>query len=148
MFVLDTDVLSLTSPISRLDDTVIGPWRDWVHLNRDAIHFSVITIMEIRFGMENLIAKGAVQRSKALREWLLAAETVHARRILPVSAIVAHKAGELLHRATRNGGRPSSEDALIAATAVCADFTLVSRNGRHMKLFEIEWIDPLARLPS
>lgn len=147
MYVLDTDVLSLTSPLSRIDEAIVRPWREWVRHNREGIHFSAITVMEIRYGLENLIAKGATERSKALRGWLLAAETVHARRILPVDTRIAHKAGELLHRAAMNGGKPGSEDALVAATAVCSGYRLVSRNGRHMKLFGIDWIDPLADLP-
>ena len=84
----------------------------------------------------------------ALRQWLLAAETVHAHRIVPVSAEIAHAAGALLHRAFRNGGKPSSEDALIAATADRLGFRLLSRNAKHMRLFGVDFTDPLSNLPD
>lgn len=147
MFVLDTDVLSLTSPASKLDTEAVAAWREWVRRNRQHIFLSSITIMEVRFGIENLRARGAEARAAALRQWLLAAETVHAKKIVPVSKEIAHRAGELLHRAVRNGGRPSSEDAVIAATAACLGFQLLSRNAKHMRLFEIAHLDPLSELP-
>lgn len=148
MFVLDTDVLSLTSPVTRLDPARIDAWRDWVRDNRPGIHLSAVTIMEVRFGIENLKAKGSDAKAEALRRWLLAAETVHARRIIPVDAAIAHLAGTLLHRAVRNGGRPSSEDAIIAASAVSLGFRLISRNTKHMKLFEVASFDPFADPPA
>jgi len=148
MFVVDTDVLSLTSPASKLDTEAVMRWRNWVRDNRQHIFLSSMTIMEVRFGIENLKAKGAEARATALRHWLLAAETAHARKIAPVSTEIAHKAGELLYRAVRNGGRPSSEDAIVAATADCLGMRLLSRNARHMRLFEVSFLDPLSELPA
>ena len=148
MFVVDTDVLSLTSPASKLDTEAVARWREWVRKNRQDIFLSSITIMEVRFGIEKLRARGAEARAAALRQWLLAAETVHAHRIVPVSAEIAHAAGALLHRAFRNGGKPSSEDALIAATADRLGFRLLSRNAKHMRLFGVDFTDPLSNLPD
>ena len=148
MFVVDTDVLSLTSPASKLDTDAVARWRDWVRKNRQDIFLSSITIMEVRFGIEKLRARGAEARASALRHWLLAAETVHAHRIVPVSTEIAHAAGGLLHKAFRNGGKPSSEDALIAATADKLGFRLLSRNAKHMRLFGVDFTDPLSNLPE
>ena len=148
MFVVDTDVLSLTSPASKLDTEAVARWREWVRRNRQDIFLSSITIMEVRFGIENLRARGAEARAMALRQWLLAAETVHAHRVVPVSTEIAHAAGALLHRAFRNGGKPESEDALIAATAASLGFRLLSRNAKHMGLFGVDFIDPLSNLPG
>jgi predicted nucleic acid-binding protein len=144
MILLDTDVLSLTSPASRLGDKEVRGWRDWVRHNVHLLHLSVVTLMEIRFGVEKLASRGASRKADDLRRWLAVTETMHGARLLPVSAEIAHKAGELLHVAVAAGVTPSSEDALIAATAHCHGFRLLSRNLRHMSAFGIDVADPLA----
>lgn len=144
MVLLDTDVLSLTSPASRLDDVEVRKWRDWVHENGHSLHFSVVTIMEVRFGVERLASRGATRKADDLRKWLAVTETMHAARLLPVTVDIAHKAGELLHVAAASGVTPSTEDALIAATAHCHGFRLLSRNLRHMSAFGVDVADPLA----
>jgi predicted nucleic acid-binding protein len=148
MYVLDTDVLSLTSPTSKLDGAAVERWREWVLGNRHRLFLSTITLMEIRFGIEKLRAKGAEERADLLQKWLLAVETVHAERLLPIDPAIAKKAGELLHSAVRRGSRPSSEDALIAATGAVSGFRVLSRNRKDMQVLGADWIDPLGALPS
>mgnify|MGYP001164713078 CR=1 FL=1 len=144
MVLLDTDILSLTSPASRLDEQEVRGWREWVRHNVHLLHLSVVTLMEVRFGVEKLAARGASRKADDLRRWLAVTETMHGTRLLPVSAEIAHKAGEFLHVAMAAGVTLSSEDALIAATAHCHGFRLLSRNLRHMSAFGIDVADPLA----
>jgi predicted nucleic acid-binding protein len=144
MVLLDTDVLSLTSPASRIDEMQVRDWRAWVRENAHLLHFSVVTLMEVRFGIEKLASRGASRKAEELRKWLAVTETMHAARLLPVTARIAHKAGELLHVAVSAGVTPSTEDALIAATAHCHGFRLLSRNLRHMSAFGVDVADPLA----
>ena len=63
MYLLDTDVFSLTSPTSGLRGAEIEKWRDWVKGNDAHLHLSVITIMEVRFGIEKSRIKGSPSKS-------------------------------------------------------------------------------------
>jgi len=148
MYLLDTDVLSLTSPVSALSTEGVEAWRDWVRINNDMLYFSAITIMEMRFGLQKLIAKGATARSDRLKKWLFVTETLYQHRIVPISIEIAHQAGVFLHEAVRRGIQPGAEDALIAATARVMDLQLVSRNRKHMDALGIECLDPIQSLPS
>jgi predicted nucleic acid-binding protein len=123
-------------------------WRDWVRTNDARLHISAITLMEIRFGVENLRAKGAVAKAAVLSKWLLITETLYRDRIIWISPEIAHKAGEMLSAAANVGMRPGSEDALIAASAAVNGMRLVSRNLRHMKALGAVCLDPLGELPS
>jgi predicted nucleic acid-binding protein len=98
MYVLDTDVFSLTSPTSGFVAPEAEAWRRWVRRNEHALYFNVATIMEVRFGIEKSLAKSATKKAARLRLWLAAAETVHRGHILPVTIEFAHRAGELLYR--------------------------------------------------
>jgi len=111
------------------------------------LYLSVITIMEIRFGIERLEAKGAVKKADLLRRWLSAAEIVYRSHVIPVAVEIAHRAGELLSQAVTDGARPTTEDALIAATADVKHLRLLSRNGKDMKALRVAWSDPLSSLP-
>ena len=147
MYVLYTDVFSITSPVSAFDAPTVSAWRAWVHLNQNLLYFSVVTVMEVRFGIEMARHRGATQKARRLEEWLLAAETVHRERLIPVSSDIAHRAGALLHRAVTEGVTPSTEDALIAASAEIRGFAVLSRNGKHMRALTDHWFDPLDLLP-
>jgi predicted nucleic acid-binding protein len=147
-YLLDTDVLSITSPVSRLSGLAVEDWRDWVRTNDSRLHISTITLMEIRFGVENLRAKGSVAKATVLSKWLLITETLYGDRIIWISPEIAHKAGEMLSAAASVGMRPGSEDALIAASAAVNGMRLVSRNLRHMKALGAVCLDPLGALPS
>jgi toxin FitB len=147
MYVLDTDVLSMTSPISGFSSAKVDAWRLWVRRNEQGLYFSVATILEVRFGIEKCSAKGATKKAERLRRWLTAAETTHRGRIIPATIEIAHKAGELLHRAIAAGMMPSSEDAIVAATADVKGFQVLSRNADHMNALQANWFDPLESIP-
>lgn len=147
MYVLDTDVLSLTNAATGYDTAAVAAWRSWVQDNGDGLYLSVVTLMEVQFGIEKCRAKGAAKKAATLRKWLASAETAHRSRIIPVSAEIAHAAGALLWGAVASGASPSTEDALVAATATVKGFTVLSRNGKHMGALKAVWLDPLETVP-
>jgi predicted nucleic acid-binding protein len=147
MYVLDTDMFSITNPASRFGAAEAEAWREWVRRNEAGLFFSVVTIMEVRFGIEKSVAKGAPRKADQLRMWLTAAQTTYRNRILPMTTEVAHKAGELLYGAVASGAMPSSEDAVVAATAQVRGFRVLSRNGKHMSALQAIWFNPLEELP-
>ena len=147
MYVLDTDVLSLTNASTGFGVVEVERWRQWVKENERGLYLSVITLMEVRYGIEKCRAKGATSKAEKLSKWLAAAETLHRGRILSVSIEIAHQAGKLLYRAIASGMAPSSEDALIAATAEVKGFTVLTRNAKDMSALTANWLNPLEALP-
>ena len=147
MYVLDTDVLSLTAP-SGYGDAATDAWRRWVRDNESGLYLSVVTLMEVRYGLEKSRAKGATKKAEILTQWLASAEALHYGRIFSVSVEIAHKTGELLYRAVASGMAPSAEDAIIAATAEVNGFMVLTRNAKDMRALTTSWMNPFEALPS
>ncbi len=99
-------------------------WRDEV--DEDRIFLSVVSLAEIRFGIERL-APG--RRRTRLDAWLR--EELPARfenRIVLVDGEVADACGRLLARARQAGRGLGAMDALIAAACLARDLVLATRN--------------------
>ena len=143
MYLLDTDALSLTSARRRHPDDALERWRDFARSNNDVLHLSVVSLMEVRFGIEIQRMRDATRQAMELEKWLLIAETIYAGRLIPVSTAIAHRAGRMLAQASAAGHSPGAEDALIAATAVERDIRLISRNRRHMQALGVHCMNPL-----
>lgn len=147
MYLVDTDVFSMTNPMSGFRGAEVDAWRFWARRNESGLYLSVVTILEINFGIEKCSSAGATRKAEALRKWLIAAETIHRDRIVPVTIEIAHMAGAMLNAAVRRGYAPSSEDAVIAATARLEGFRVLSRNAKDMIALGADWLDPLAAPP-
>lgn len=148
MFVLDTDALSIAGPASRFATAEAESWRRWVAANEGRLAVSVVTVFEVRFGIERLRAKGSFNRVRQLEFWLATFETAYRDRLIDLTPRIADRAGELLAAAVAAEASPSSEDALVAATADIFRGTLISRNAKHMRAFGINVLDPLGPLPG
>jgi predicted nucleic acid-binding protein len=95
-------------------------------VNEDTVFLSVVTITELRYGIERLAAG---KRRRNLENWLrddLAKR--FKRRILPIDFDIADMAGRLVARGEFVGRPMESRDAFIAATAEVHGLTLVTRN--------------------
>lgn len=119
-----------------LDTNVVSEWAKphpnagvtaWFNeADEDRVFVSVITLAEVRYGIERL-PPGA--RRTRLNEWL--EQEVPSRfegRILTVDQRVADACGRTIARVEAIGRRIESMDALIAATAETHELTLVTRN--------------------
>jgi predicted nucleic acid-binding protein len=88
----------------------------------DNVFLSVITLGEIRRGIENLRPKDA-KTADGLERWLAGLESHYGDRILPISAAVADRWGRL------SPAQPLPvSDGLIAATALEHKLTVATRN--------------------
>lgn len=135
-FLLDTNVVSeWTKP---RPNTGVVTWL--AEADEDRVFISVVTLAELRHGIERL-PTGA--RRDRLDAWLT--EQVPARfeaRMLPVDAETANSWGRVMARG-QAGGRPvGSMDAFIAATAERHDLTLVTRNVSDFNALGIRLINP------
>lgn len=99
---------------------------------------SVITRTEVLAGMHE-------------REALRTMDLLQAVESLPVTAAIADRAGRWLYQYARHGVQLAQADALIAATAVEHEMTLVTRNTKHFPMPELRvqtWPDLAGGGPS
>ena len=121
-FLLDTNVVSEWT-MSRPN---AGVMRWLAECDEDRVFLSVVTIAELRHGIERLAAS---RRRSSLDAWL--SEELSQRfegRILSIEARVADLWGRVAARRETSGRPIHAVDALIAATAATHDLTLVTRN--------------------
>ncbi len=89
--------------------------------SRDEVSISVVSRTEVLAGMRS-------------REERITTELLLALLSLPVTEAIADRAGRLIYSLARNGVQLSFPDALIAATALEHDLTLVTTNARHFAI--------------
>lgn len=121
-FLLDTNVVS--EPMKSKPDPGVIAWL--ADTDEETIFLSVVTITELRYGIERLAT--GVRRSR-LESWL--GNDLRQRfsgRLLAVTAEIADACGRLVARSESLGHPMEPRDAFIAATAEVHDLTLVTRN--------------------
>lgn len=126
-YLLDTNVVS-EFPKPRPNEGVLA-WLD--EINEDSVFLSVVTIAELRYGIERLPAG---RRRRLLDEWLR--DDLRERfegRVLPVDAEIADTCGKLIAKREASGRPMEMADALIAATAETHKLALVTRNVSHFE---------------
>lgn len=89
--------------------------------SRDEVSISVVSRTEVLAGMRP-------------REDRITTELLLALLSLPVTEAIADRAGRLIYSLARNGVQLSFPDALIAATALEHDLTLVTTNASHFAI--------------
>jgi len=129
-FLLDTNAVSeWTKP--RPNPGLIG-WME--STDEDRVFISVITLAELRYGVERLVM-GA--RRRRLEAWL--SHEVPLRfegRILPVDAHIAEAWGRTVSRSDAAGRPIGAMDAFLAATAEFHHLTLVTRDVSDFQLLK------------
>ena len=95
-------------------------------VDEDRVFISVVTLAELRYGIERMPAGS---RRKRLDQWLRDELPLRFEgRVLSIDPIVADGWGKVVARSEAAGRPISAMDALIAATAETHDMTLVTRN--------------------
>jgi hypothetical protein len=121
-FLLDTNVIS--EPMKARPNAGVLAWLGEV--DEDCVFLSVVTITELRYGIERL-ATG--MRRDRLDDWLRKDLGLRFEgRILPVDLGIADACGRLVARSESLGRPIEPRDAFIAATAEVHGLTLVTRN--------------------
>ena len=135
-FLLDTNAVS--EWVGPLPNRGLIEWLATV--DEDRVYISVMTIAELRFGIERLPA-GA--RRKRLENWFTTDLLMRFdKRIIPIDVEIADVCGRFVNRG-RAAGRPLEPmDAFIAATAQVADLTLVTRNLSDFDVLGVPTISP------
>jgi tRNA(fMet)-specific endonuclease VapC len=138
-YLLDTNVVS--DLISKQRNKKVTEWLD--RLDPNAVYLSVITIGEIRKGIEKLPHS---KRKDKVRRWLETDLLLRFEgRILEITIKVMLVWGALTGR-LENEGRPTTAiDSLIAAIALHGGYCLVTRNELDFQNTGVTIINPWKR---
>lgn len=135
-YLLDTNAVSEWAKPQ--PDPGVVRWLD--EIDEDRTHLSVITLGELRKGVERLPVG---RRRGQLERWLQSElPDRFGGRLLPVDVAVAEEWGRQLAVAERQGTSVGSVDGLIAATAKVHRLRVVTRNVKHFQHTGVDLICP------
>jgi predicted nucleic acid-binding protein len=140
-FLLDTNVVSELVKLS--PNARVVRWL--FETDEDAVFLSVVTIAEIRYGIDGM---SPGNRRDRLIVWL--ENDLIARfepRILSVGLGIADAWGAMVARSNKIGKKLTVMDGFLAATAEIHGMTLVTRNIRHFENLGINLFNPWAVIP-
>ena len=137
-FLLDTNVIS--EWVKQRPDPGVIAWL--ADVDEDRVFLSVVTLAELRHGIERLVDGS---RRRRLDAWLRDELPLRFEgRLLPVDEAIADRWGEVVAR-RETAGRPIGVmDAFIAATANVHALTLVTRNESDFESAVSEIVNPWA----
>jgi len=135
-FLLDTNVVS--EWVKPSPNPGVAAWL--ASIDEAQVFLSVVTLSELRYGIERMV-KG--RRQKRLAAWLEnELPTRFEGRILSIDRAIADACGRLVARREAMGRTIEAMDSFIAATAEVHQLTLVTRNVPHFKLTVKALLDP------
>lgn len=140
-WLLDTNVISeLRRP--KPDDNVAAFVRAQP---LETLHISVVTLAEIRFGIELL--PEATRRS-ALNNWLThKVRPMFGQRVLAITEDIMLKWRLMVEEGRKSGHTFSQPDLIIAATAQHHGLTVVSRDTKEYVIARVEVFNPWTDAP-
>jgi predicted nucleic acid-binding protein len=132
-YLLDTNVVSETRKHRPAPEVVT-----WLaDVDSGELHLSVMTIGEVRRGIERLRRRDASQAA-VYEAWLGTLETAFADRILGVDVAVADAWGRI------SADPVPAVDGLLAATALVHGLTVVTRDIGPFERVGVPFLDPWA----
>jgi predicted nucleic acid-binding protein len=125
VYLIDTDVIS---ELRKDDGANAGVREFFAKARRESVdlYLSVITIGELRQGVERIRHRGDSLQANRLERWLNKVTAAYADAILPFDEEMAQVWGRL-----RVPNPENSLDNQIAATALIHDLAVVTRNTAH-----------------
>ena len=133
-YLIDTNVLSeIRKGEHRARPEV---WQWWLGMQNEELFLSVITLGEIRKGIDRLASRDVLQ-TLVLERWLDGLRSTFQDRWIDVTPEIAECWGRL--QAIRS---LPEVDALLAASALTLDLTLVTRNEVDFSGLEIRVLNP------
>lgn len=133
MYLVDTNVISEVRKGPRCDKSVAAWWQS---VAPEEIFLSVLTIGEIRKGVENIRRRDA-RSASTLEAWLLQIISHYRDQILAIELDIVEEWGWM------SVPNPMPViDGLIAATAKVRGLTLVTRNTADMERAGVSLLNP------
>ena len=136
MYLVDTNVISEVRKKAKANR---GVWQFFQQAANDEeqLYISVVTVGELRRGVESIRYRGDVGQAEQLETWLEALLDEYQDHILDINQDIAQLWGQLRV--------PHPENALdkqIAATALIYDLTVVTRNCKDFVKTGVPVFDP------
>jgi toxin FitB len=136
MYLIDTNVISEARKRDKANPGVTR-FFDKAKTNEDSVYVSVITVGEIRRGIELIRHRGDARQARQLEAWLGSILKEYEEHILDFAHDEAQVWGRL-----RVPHPENAIDKQIAATALTHDLTLVTRNTDHFEGLGIRALNP------
>jgi hypothetical protein len=136
MYLVDTDVVSEVRKRVKANPGVRRFFED-ARTKGDALYLSVVTVGEIRRGIEAIRHRGDIRQANQLEAWLTAVLNGFGDKILDFSHDEAQVWGRL-----RVPHPENAIDKQIAATALTHGLTLVTRNTAHFSGLGLTLVNP------
>lgn len=136
MYLIDTNVISEVRKRSRANMGVRAFFEQAVE-EKTRLFVSVVTLGELRRGVESIRHRGDLHQADGLERWLEALVTEFQDHILDINQDIAQLWGQLRV--------PHPENALdkqIAATALIYDVTVVTRNHKDFVKTGVQVLNP------
>ena len=127
MYLIDTDVLSEARKGAKANQGVRDFFADAVR-NEISLYVSVVTLGELRQGVERIRQRGDASQATQLERWLEKIKTDYGGNILPFEDDAADIWGRL-----RVPHAENPLDKQIAAIALVYDLIVVTRNVDHFE---------------
>jgi predicted nucleic acid-binding protein len=137
--------VALTCPVYLLDTNIVSELRKrrpnpkvvaWVQAVEDSdLHLSAVTIGEIQAGIEVTRSQDPTKAAE-LEAW--ASQLADSFNVLVMDVACFRRWAKLMHRQSST----VYEDAMIAATALVHDLTVVTRNVRDFSRFDVQVLNP------
>lgn len=131
-YLLDTNIVSELR--KKLPDENVIAWLNQIHPSQ--LYLSNLTIGELRAGALKK-AKTDKKLGDILLKWIDDLIMDYQEQIIGIDLAASEEWARLLNIDSTN-----AIDSLLAAQAISMNFTLVTRNIRHFKMFNIKLLNP------
>ena len=136
VYLIDTNVISELRKKSRANRGVISFFQK-INESKQEIYLSVISIGELRRGVELIRHRGDIEQAKLLEKWLDELLSDYSEKILELDTVSVQLWGRL-----RVPNPENSIDKQIAAIALVHDLIVVTRNTSDFNLTGVATFNP------
>ena len=138
MYLIDTDVISELRKKDQANPGVVAFFKE-VSSRDVPLYLTVVTIGELRRGVELIRYRGDTKQAQTLERWLTRLLADYRDSVLSFDEDVAQIWGRL-----RVPHPENPLDKQIAATALIYDLILVTRNVKHFAVTGVKLINPFS----